>query len=164
MPSPTACFHSELVNTPRIKRYRGQCRAGLLVQLFSLGSTFNVARGPPLTPSHVRGNAITRCDVAVVDSSSLLLLLLLSLPSRCKPADRNLCILWPCLIFTAAHRSAPSSPSMPFRACTCRKDNHNTHPEFRPSTPRLRIEIELCVCDGGVLSAPPPPLPPPEPT
>lgn len=73
MPSPTACFHSELVNTPRIKQYRGQCRAGLLVQLFSLGSTFNVARGPPLTPSHVRGNAITRCDVAVVDSSSLLL-------------------------------------------------------------------------------------------
>jgi hypothetical protein len=35
---------------------------------------------------------------------------------------------------------------MPFRACTCRKDNHNTHSEFRASTPRrLRIEIEVCV-------------------
>jgi len=81
------------------------------------------------------GNAITRCDAAVVDSS--VVFPLQSLPSMCESADRNLCILRPCFDLSAkkkAHR-----PSSPRRALRCPSvhvpvDNHKS-PQHPPGMP-----------------------------
>jgi hypothetical protein len=66
-----------------------------------------------------------------------------------KSADRNLCILQPCLVFAAAHPPAPSTPSMPFRACTeyWRQPQHPPGiPAFDPASGGLKWRRECVWC------------------
>jgi len=46
--------------------------ACLLARFFSIAGMLNVARGPPLTPSHAHSNAVTLCDAAVSVSAAAL--------------------------------------------------------------------------------------------